>query len=75
MPDSFAFIQILLQPSRPEGLPAKIPLTKAALVLSALIRSGRGQSRKYSEQVNIITSDITFLKDKFDVFINKNANA
>ena len=53
---------------------AKSP--SATLASLALVKRGRGQPRKYLEQANIAApSDICFLMDEFDVFINKNSDA
>ncbi len=53
-----------------EALPKKMPLTSLARV-----KQGCGQPKKYPEHTNIAaTSDICFLINKFDMFINKNAD-
>lgn len=60
----------------------KIPLidlaiikVSAPLAFIALVKQGFGQSRKYPEQANIVALlYICFLMNKFDIFINKNAN-
>lgn len=52
---------------------AKSPL--ASLVSLALVKQGCGQTRKYVEQANITSpSEICFLIDEFNTFINKNAD-
>lgn len=58
-----------------EAHPEETPSTKADLTLLALVKHSRRQPRKHSEQVNIaIVLDICFLMNKFDLFVNKNAN-
>lgn len=54
-------------------LTAKSPLVFLALL--ALINQIYGQPKKYLKQTNIIVlSNIYFFINKFDIFINKNAN-
>ena len=52
---------------------AKSPPTPLALL--GLVKQGRGRPKKYPKQANIAAlSNICFLMDGFNVFINKNAN-
>ena len=54
---------------------AKAPLKKTPFASLAQVKQSRRRPRKYSEHANIVAaSDICFLMDEFDVFINKNAD-
>lgn len=60
-------------------MPTKTSLIKkfstllTPLASLTLVKQGYGQDRKYSKQANtIVLSDICFLIDKFNAFINKN---
>lgn len=69
--------QVSLLKTTPAEIPSiETPPTKVVLAPPGLVKHGCEQFKKHLEKVNIATvSDICFLMDKFDVFINKNANA
>ena len=60
-----------IPPIEPAAKPPPAPLASLGSV-----KRGRGRPKKYPKQANIAApSDICFLMDEFDVFINKNADA
>ena len=73
-----AFIETPQTDATPADIPTIEPVAKPPLALLALldpVKRGGGRLKKYPEQANIAApSDICFLIDKFNMFINKNVD-